>query len=105
MDPLTDKDILDTIKFLVAWISTVIGLVMAVKLFAREFGNRGKAIEKLEENDEKIERGFENLKSKIDKGETDKDILRRDVDRLQENYESLIERLIERHQTTRRTRG
>ncbi len=101
MHNLTDKDILDAIKFLIAFLGTLIAIVMAVKVFAKEFGNRGKLIEAIAKEQRIVENDFMTLKNRVDRADTERAELRKDVNKLEADYDSLIDKILDRFKTTR----
>lgn len=94
MHNITDKDILDAIKFIIAFLGTLGALVMAVKSFAKEFGNRGRLIEALSSK-------VQSLENRMDMADAERGSLRRDLDKVEEEYDSLIDRFLDRFKTTR----
>lgn len=101
MHNLSDKDILDSIKFIIAWFGALIAIVMAVKSIAKEFGNRGTIIEGLQKNHSDMEKDIQAIRHHVESNDLERAQLRKDVDKLESDYESLIEKLLERFKTTR----
>lgn len=94
MHNITDKDILDAIKFLIAFLGALGALVLAAKSVAKEFGNRGKLIEALGKD-------VMSLQNRMDKADAERSGLRKDLDKVEEEYNSLIDRFLDRFKTTR----
>lgn len=94
MHNITDKNILDAIEFLIAFISTLIAVVLGAKTVAQQFGNRGKLIEELDKRVQLVE-------GRLAKADDERIALRRDLDKVEAEYDSLIQNFLDRYKTTR----
>jgi peptidoglycan hydrolase CwlO-like protein len=98
---MTDKEFWDMGTKVFMWITGCWAFVMSARAVSREFGGRMKSIEELKKDVIIINKDFEKLRSDCEDGNSDREQLKRSIDKCERDIESLLDKFLNRVKTQR----